>query len=466
MFLSKERGVVDAWLDRITRFATDLTYDHLPPEVVTAAKERLIDSLGCALAAIGLRDGCPPADVGRTVATAARRRDREGYVIASPERVSAESAAFVNSCLIRYLDFSDTYPGHHPSDALGALLAVAPVVGASGRDLLTAMAVSYELSIRLTRCGRFNRRGWDNGFATGIGAVAGLSSMLGLDPDRARHAIAIMATANMPLRAARSGQLSMWKGAATAYSVRDAVFAAHLAADGMTGPEAPFTGRHGVIENVTGPMDLEALGTEGGEYFLPRVKLKSWPLVHNMQPLVWAGLELRERLEGRQPERIEVFTVANAVRESGSEPEKWDPRTRETADHSAPYILAYVLRHGTIDHNAFDPEVVVDQTLRPEMARMLFSVDDEIEAEYPDTVRMHLVATDVTGRKYDIEVVNPMGHEKNPMDRVAIGAKFRRNSTGVLAPEEVDAVLERWWHVDDHTMAEAVDRLGRNGGTV
>ena len=87
-------------------------------------------------------------------------------------------------------------------------------------------------------------------------------------------------------------------------------------------------------------MELLPLATEGGGYLLPKVKLKYWPLVHNLQPLVFAGIELREQLNGREPIELQIATCANAKRESGSEPAKWDPRTRETADHRAPYILS------------------------------------------------------------------------------------------------------------------------------
>ena len=447
---------MDDWLRRIGEFATAVSYEDLPADVVGAAKERLLDSLGCAVGALGVPGGCPPAEIGRSVATTPGRPEGCGWVVGSAEPLSAESAAFVNGCLIRYLDFSDTYPGHHPSDALGAIFAVAPAVGASGRQLITALAISYEISIRLIRSGRFNTRGWDNGYSTGIGAAAATARLMGLDRDQVCHAIAITATANMPLRATRSGQLSMWKGAATAYSVRDAVFAAQLAGQGMTGPEAPFTGRHGVMDLITGPMDLEAFGTEGGQYLLPKVKLKYWPLVHNMQPLVWAGLKLRRQLAGRTATRIEVFTVSNAKRESGSEPEKWDPRTRETADHSAPYILAHVLRHGTIGHAAFEPEAFLDPTLRPEMQRIEIVADDSIDAVYPDTVRMRVVAADEDGRQHDIEIINPLGHDKNPMTSEDIEAKFSRLASPLLPAGQIRRAIDTWREVEATDAATAL----------
>ena len=384
-------------------------------------------------------------------------------MIGTHETPSAESAAFVNGCFIRYLDFSDTFPGHHPSDALGALLAVKNIIGRGGADLVTAMVISYELSARFTKIGQFNRRGWDNGYATGIGAAAGTARLLGLSRDRLREAVAIAATATVPLRATRSGQLSMWKGAATAHAVRDAIFAAQLAAVGMTGPEAPFTGRHGVMEQITGPMELIPLGTEGGGYLLPKVKLKYWPLVHNLQPLVFAGIELRKQLAGREPTEIQIATCANAKRESGSEPAKWDPRTRETADHSAPYILAHVLRHGTIGHDAFEPQAYLDETLRPLMNCMTVVADDEIEAVYPDTIWLRLTAVDTTGEHYDVEIANPLGHEKNPMAKADIDAKFTRNAAPLLTADRIADALRTWWSIDDRLVAPALDLLVDDG---
>jgi 2-methylcitrate dehydratase len=450
---------VDAWLSRISDFAFTFHYDDMPQAVLQAAHERLIDALGCALGSSALPSGCPPANAGRRVASLAARAEHEGRVIGTQDVLSAEAATFINGCLIRYLDFNDTWPGHHPSDALAALFAVAPAVRANGRELLSAMVVSYEISIRLTKSGRLNKRGWDNGYATGLGAAAAVARLMGLSLEQMRQAIAIIATANIPMRATRSGQLSMWKGAATAFSVAEAVHAAQLAAAGMTGPEAPFTGRHGLMDLITGPIELDAFPTEGGDYLLQTVKLKYWPLVHNLQSLVWAGIELRERLGDRVPASIHVLTCAPAWRESGSEPAKWDPRTRETADHSAPYILAWVLRHGTIGEEAFEPTALLDPSLRPEMERITIAVDEEIDRVYPDTIRTRLLATDTAGGTYEVEITDPLGHEKNPMRPADIDAKFRRLAASLLDAEQLDEALRTWWRCEDFHAAEALDLL-------
>jgi hypothetical protein len=225
---------VDEVLDAITDFAALVTYDDLTDHATHAAKQRVIDALGCALGA----QSAQTAEIGLRLAVPASSPRYAGRLIGSRDRVSAGSAAFVNGCLIRDLDFNDTYPGGHPSDGIGALLAVAGAVGASGEEFLTSVVVSYEIFIRLQMAGKLREKGWDNGFGIGVGVAAGTARLLGLDRERLRHAIALTATANVPLRATRAGTLSMWKGAATAFATEAAVRATQLAAEGMTGPSS------------------------------------------------------------------------------------------------------------------------------------------------------------------------------------------------------------------------------------
>ena len=443
------RGIVD--------FACNLSFQSIPHEVVTAARARMIDALGCA---IGARLAQPPSEtarIGAQVAALPGPGTLPGRIVGDPGEVAAESAAFVNGCLIRDLDFNDTYPGHHPSDCLGALFAVGPSVGATVADLVTAMTVSYEISIRFLKGARLNRLGWDNGYSTGVGAAAAVATLLGLDKEQVTHAIAITATANVPMRATRAGQLSLWKGAATAYSMRNVVFGAALANQGMTGPEAPFTGRHGLVDLITGPLTLDPFPSNGGGFLLPMAKLKYWPVVYNMQALVWAGVELRERLGSQGLEHAQVQTYWSAWRESGSEPAKWDPQTRETADHSTPYILARVLTDGLISHVSFSPAAIQDQAVRDLMRRIEVTVNDEIEASYPERIRLRLLAQDTSGAKHDIWIENPPGHETNPMSERDVETKFARLCAGALDEPTVSRVLSALWH-DSHTpVAELLD---------
>lgn len=435
---------MDPILNGFATFASTLSYRDLPPDAVTASKERLLDSIGCALGAYD----CDTAEVGRKLAGPAARDELAGRMLGSSEFAAADAAAFVNSCMIRNLDFNDTYPGGHPSDSLGGLFAIAPQIGASGKQLITATVVAYEIFIRLQMKAQLRERGWDQGFGISVGAAAGLANLMGLSREVAQHAIAITAVANMPMRASRAGQLSMWKGAATAYAVRNAVFGVQLAAAGMTGPEAPFTGRHGLTELISGPIELPPFGTAPDDFFIPRAKIKYWPVVYNMQALVWAAIELRKQVSVEEIASVDVETYWSAWHESGSEPAKWDPRTRETADHSLPYILAWTLRHGIIDHRAFLPESYLDPLVRPFMNRVTVRVNDEFEKDFPRIVRMRVTATDHAGKPHQAYIVNPLGHEDNPVSAAELAAKVMRLCEPRLGEVRAAAALKQWQNID------------------
>jgi 2-methylcitrate dehydratase len=431
---------LDPILNSFADFASSLRYADLPPNAVQAAKERALDALGCALGAID----CDTAEVGRSLAGPAAREELAGRTIGSSELVAADAAAFVNSCMIRDLDFNDTYPGGHPSDALGAHFAIAPRLGASGAQLITATVVAYEVFIRIQMKAQLREKGWDQGFGISVGAAAGLCNLMGLSREQALHAIAITAVANVPMRASRAGQLSMWKGAATAYSVRNAVFGVQLAAAGMTGPEAPFSGRHGLIDLITGPIELPPFGTSPEHFFIPRAKIKFWPVVYNMQALVWCALELRKKVAIEDIETVDVETYWSAWHESGSEPAKWDPTTRETADHSLPYIFVWTFRHGQIDHHAFVPDAFLDPSTRPLMKRIKVRVNEDFEKDFPRKVRMRITITDRAGRSHQAYVENPLGHEDNPVSARELATKFQRLCEPRLGKDATAAALARW----------------------
>jgi len=435
---------LDPILHSFADFSSSLSFRDLPANAVQASKERLLDTIGCALGAYG----CDTAKVGLTLAGPAANKTLAGRILGSIDLRAADAAAFVNSCMIRDLDFNDTYPGGHPSDSLGALFAIAPLIGVSGERLITATVVSYEIFIRLQMKAQLREKGWDQGFGISVGAAAGLANLMGLSREVALHAIAITAVGNMPMRASRAGQLSMWKGAATAYSVRNAVFGVQLAVAGMTGPEAPFSGRHGLTDLISGPIDLPPFGKAPEDFFIPRAKLKCWPVVYNMQALVWAAIELRKKVSIDRIESIDVETYWSAWHESGSEPAKWNPTTRETADHSLPYILAWTLRHGTIDHDAFVPEAYLDQTIRPLMNRVKVRIDDQFEKDFPRVVHMRVTALDDAGKSHQVYIVNPLGHEDNPVSAAELARKFLRLCEPRLGQKRAALALEKWQDIE------------------
>lgn len=441
---------------RIAEFAANASYGALPDEIPHIATQRVVDSLACAIAAYE----CEAAEIGLRLARGAVPDRYPGHILGRQEQATAEDAAFVNTSMIRNLDFNDHYPGGHPSDCLGAIFALAEAAGADGPRLLTSMDVAYEAFIRLSDATGLRDRGWDQGFAVGVGTAAAIGNLLRLPPAAIGEAVAITAVANVPMRNTRAGELSLWKGAATAFAVRNAVFAALLAAEGMTGPDRPFEGRHGLWDLITGPFELPALPNEGGPFRIADVDLKYWPVEYNAQLVVWAGLDLRARLDWRELEEVDVGTYAFALSEIGADVEKWDPKTRETADHSLPYILARAMIDGTIDAGTFDEAAYRDPTLRPLMAKIRVRKDDAVDAMYPANVAIKVDATTRDGKRHALELQNPLGHEKNPMQDKDVSAKFLGVAEGVLGKDRAAAALERWWDLPRATdLAPALDLL-------
>jgi 2-methylcitrate dehydratase len=451
---------MDGLTRQIADFATRLSYRQLPPEIIAAARRFIVDTLACAITA---RD-CESVWIGLRLAEGIAPVRYPGRIICHDQRSSAESATFVNTAMIRNLDFNDQYPGGHPSDCLGAFLAIAEAAHADGARLISALVVAYELFVRISDATRLRYKGWDQGFAIGISTVAGVGHLLNLTREQLAEAIAIITVANIPMRNTRAGELSLWKGAATSFATRNGVFAALLAAEGMTGPDRPFEGKHGLWDLITGPFTIEPLPTESGPYRTGDVQLKAWPVEYNAQLPVWAALELRSRVDWRELADVDIGTYTFAYTEIGSEPEKWDPKTRETADHSLPYIFAKVLVDGTIGVAAFEEAAYRDAGIRPLMNKIRVRIDDEIDAIYPGVVAMKVRAATERGQVIELLPRDPLGHTNRPMQDNDVRAKFTDNSEPVLGAEETALILEEWWKIFDLSAAglsRALDLLDR-----
>src|SRR5206468_1702350 len=193
-----------------------------------------------------------------------------------------------------------------------------------------------------------------------ISSAAAASKLLRLDAGRTVHAIGMAGVANVALRQTRSGELSMWKGCAFANAARNAVFAAELAAEGMTGPAPIFEGDLGFMKLLTGPFHVAPLGGGAQPFMITETYIKYWPAEYHSQSAIDAMLQLRPQIQGRKIERIHIASFEAAVSIIGSEKEKWRPTTRETADHSLPFCCAAALVDGDVTLATFDDERLHD----------------------------------------------------------------------------------------------------------
>jgi 2-methylcitrate dehydratase len=448
---------------QIAKYAHRLSFQEVPTIVIQATKKRIIDSFGCAFGG----SGCEAVRIGRRLAQGAAPNKYSGRIIGLPDRTTADWATFVNTSMIRYLDFNDGHHGGHPSDMIGAILAIAESAGADGERLITSIIVAYEVALRIVRATKLRELGWDQGFAVGVGVAAGVGHLLKLPLDKICHGIAITAVANVPMRASRAGQLSHWKGSATAYACRNGVFSALLASEGMTSPEKPFEGRHGLWEQITGPFKIAPFHDEGGKFILPESMLKFWPADGNAQGSIWAALKLREELTEEEITYIDIGVCWSAWHENASEPEKWDPTTRETADHSIPYLFARAFVDGIITMKSFDHASYLDPSLRSLMNKIRAHKDDEAELAYQSSYpHTYLTKITVTRRDHDslsFEILNPKGQPQNPMNDDEIDTKFKSLSEPILGQKRAAAAVEVWKEIDKVSdLSQAMDLFNFN----
>jgi 2-methylcitrate dehydratase len=444
---------MDATTEYLSDYAFRLRYADLSPDAIHQAKRTLIDTLGCG---IGAFDG-EPAVVARRVASRAQG-DPSARLLGTRQRASLDMAAFANTALVRYLDCNDTYAARgtgHPSDMIPAVLAAAEGRGADGRAVVIAITLAHEVFCRMAD--EVPLKGWDQGLFVGIGTACGAGKILGLDRVALGHAISIAITSGIPLGVTRIGELSMWKGCATAAAVRTGVFAAQLAADGMTGPPGPFEGRDGLWQH----LGIEApkwgrFGGDGEPFRINATSFKAYPSVVHTQGPIGLALELRPQVTAAQIESVHVATYHDAVRRTASEGEKWDPKTRETADHSMPYLVAAAFQDGSVTPATFTPTRIQDPSLRPLIRKLTIVEDPDFTDRYPAEACTRIDVTTTDGRKLAAETRHPKGHRANPLTDAEVEEKFRGLASTGLGSEGCDRVVAHAWDLDKAATLDAL----------
>ncbi len=464
------------------------SYDKLPAETVHEVKRRVIDSIGCALGAYH----SPPGKIARAKAMSINDT-HAGTVLGTKHSTSPELATFANGAMVRYLDFNDTYLSlepAHPSDNIPAAWAVTEVTGKTGKDLITASVIGYEIQCRLCDAASLRKHGWDHVFYGALSTALLSGWLWGLDAVQLEHALGLAGVCNIPTRQTRTGQISMWKACAFSNAGRNGVFAADLARRGMTGPNDIFEGPKGIFNMlVDGPFEVrlarssqgaagfslressssgsdrldrevaqaEACGSLGNTplnadydgYMIDKTYIKFWPAEYHSQSAIDAALQLREEINGREIKSIEIGSFEAAVSIIGSEPEKWRPTSRETADHSMGYCVACALIDGDVTRESFTDEKIRDEKYLSLLDKTKIYEEDELNAGYPKGIPNHLKIELADGTKLDKRVDFPRGHAGNPMTDDEVVDKFRRNAAGVVSDETARNIVDLSWRLDE-----------------
>ncbi len=449
--------MTDPIVERLTKYAASLGYDGLPPEVVHQVKRLMIDSLGCGLAA----SDADPVRAARDLALDVQGSS-PATLLGTNSTTTPDMAAFVNGTMVRYLDFNDSYNGKdiaHPSDNIPAVLAAAEAHGASGRDLITAIALAYEVQAAWADSFQLASGGaWDQAAYAAISAPLGAGKVIGLAADQIAEALRISVVSSMTLGEARRGTISHWKAAAVPNAGRNGVFAAMLAQRGMTGPPEVFSGSHGFFAGVAGaPIELEPLAKENGNdraFRLMESRFKRFPAGFVSQTAIEGAMEAREALDIADTDDIThvyIRTFESGKRIMAGDPTRWRPETRETADHSIPFVVACALRFGTVEPAHFEDDVLRDPALLDLMQRIEVVQDPECDAAWPEAILNILTVQTSDGREHTATVPYYTGHFKKPMTDTDIEDKFRRLTTGLLDESRQQAALDRLWHLEAQT---------------
>lgn len=444
---------------RLAEYARSLRYGALSPTVVHEVKRRVLDSIGCAM---GSYDA-PPCRIARRVAQSVKVTDG-ATVWGTAHRTLPDLATFANGAMVRYLDFNDTYLSKepaHPSDNIAAVLAVAEARHASGRQVILAMALAYEIHCRLCDAAALRPRGWDHVTYGPFSSALAAAKIFNLSAAKCLQAVNLAGVANVALRQTRVGDLSMWKACAFSNAARNGVFAALLAEEGMTGPSPIFEGEKGFMTLVSGSFDLPAFGGERerpqhrAPFKILDTYIKHYPVEYHAQTAVEAAVDVRaELLKSEGPQgladisTIDIGSYDVAIEIIGRDPEKWRPQTRETADHSFPYCVAVALLDGTVTLRSFEAKRMDDPVLQALMQKVRVVRQPEFIGRYPEAMPTRLIVTTTSGKAYAAQREYPLGHPGHPMSDREVEDKCSLLMARQLESAQTRKIIDIIWDLD------------------
>jgi len=428
-------------VQQLAKFVIERTYEDLSEQAILQLKLRILDSLGCA---IGALDKEPIEKIKKLITLFS---EQPHVQLIGDGRTSPDRAAFYNSALVRYLDFNDSYLAKnetcHPSDNLGAILAAAEFAHADGRQLLTALAIAYQVQCRLSDEAPVRDKGFDHTTQGAFAVAAGVSKALGLDQEKTAHAIAISGTSNLALRVSRTGALSHWKGLAYPNTAFIGTHAAFLAKFGITGPLEVFEGNKG-FKALSGPFSID-WPKENLESVLKTILKKYNAEIHSQSALEGVlELQAEHEFKGSEIDRIdvEIFDVAFKIIGGGEEGDKLTVETKEEADHSLRYVLAVAL----LDRQVLPEQYNVDRIRRADVQSLLKRVYISPNKAYSDLFPEHMPCsikiTLKNGHNFCIHKKDYQGFFTRPLAKESLEKKFINLSAPFISRKSQERFIE------------------------
>jgi len=443
---------------KMSRWAAGLQFKDLSAEAVYQAKRFLLDSFGCALGGYQQHDVKIALDVLDEIAGPG-----PATVIGTGQRIDPVSAALANALMIRCMDYNDIYwkqDPSHPSDIFPAAMACCERRGSNGKELIVGLVLGHEFEMRFCEAGfpGIRERGWHHATLTAFVSPIVAGRALHLPWEQIQHAIGISASRHCTLGAVTAGQLTMMKNTVDPMATQSGVFAALLAEKGYSGPEHVVDGKEG-LTHVFGPEWKLDLLTDGlGEAWrITQCGMKAFPTEALTHTPISAVLDL-VKANDLHPDHVEKIQIRSLARAADilSDPSKYDPHTRETADHSLPYVIAAALVDRQVTPVQFTMGKIMEPKIRKQLKKVEVVADPEIEKLFPALQRVIVHITTTDGRCFSRQLDYPKGDPRNPLTDQEVEEKFSALADGVLSKGAQKRVKETIWNLE---RVESVNEL-------
>jgi len=435
---------------KMSRWAAKLQFKDLSNEAVYQAKRFLLDSLGCALGGYQQHDVKIALEVLKEIAA-----HGPATVVGTGEHLDAVSASLANALMIRCMDYNDIYwkqDPSHPSDIFPAAIAACERIGSDGKELIVGLVLGHEFEMRLCEAAfpGVRERGWHHATLTAFASPIVAGRALHLTWEQIQHAIGISASRHCTLGAVTAGKLTMMKNTVDPMATQSGVFAALLAEKGYTGPEHVIDGKEGLTHVFKPEWKLNLLTDGLGESWrITQCGMKAFPTEALTHTPISAVLDLVKNND-LQPDDVQKIQIRSLARAADilSDPSKYDPHTKETADHSLPYVIAAALVDRQVTPAQFTMEKILHPKIRQQLNKVEVVADPEIEKVFPALQRVIVQIETKDGRSLSKQLDFPKGDPRNPLTDREIEEKFSALADGVLSDSAQKRVKEAVWTLE------------------
>lgn len=439
------------------KFALRLNYEDIPSVALEEAKRFLLDSVGCAFSALDNKD---------TQAAFNYIQDLGGKeqatIIGWGIKTNLPQATLMNSLLIRALDYNDIYweqDPSHPSDIIPAVLSTGEFMKKNGKELLVGIIIAYELEMRLclTAFPGVREIGWHHATLTQLVSPVVSGRMLGLSEKEIVAAIGISGSSHLTLGGVVAGHLTNMKNAADPFAVEAGVQAALLASKGYTGPVEVFEGKEGlfeVLDKVKWDRDILTKGL-GEKFLINQCGYKAFPTEALTHQPITAALEVIQE-NSIDPKEVKEVLVETTTRGADilSDPSKYKPTTKETADHSLPYCIAVAVAKGNVLPSDFEEDALRDPLVWSLLDKIKVVANPEIDALFPKVKRAIVTIKTFQG-EYKKQEDFAKGQPERPLSEEELISKFKANSEKKISPSRMEEIIKATQKLEN------IDEIGK-----